>query len=111
MTYPNPATTPTPIPNPHQVKLLTTYLSSDLRISRPVLSLQVRVRVRLASGLALGLGLGIGARARVGVGLGLGLGLGKVGLLDLLTSPRTRELQGAEEDGGLFIYARTRDAI
>ena len=50
MTYPNPAMTPTPIPNPHQVKLLTTYLSSDLRISRPVLSLQVRVRVRLALG-------------------------------------------------------------
>ena len=45
------------------------------------------------------------------MGLGLGLGLGKVGRLDLLTSPRTLELQGAEADGGLFIYARTRDAI
>ena len=32
---------PTPNPNPHQVKYLTTYLSSELRISRPVLSLQV----------------------------------------------------------------------
>jgi hypothetical protein len=40
------------------VKLLTTYLSSELRISRPVLT-----------------------------------------------------LQGAEADGGLFIYARSRDAI
>ena len=48
MTYPNPTHDrnpyPTPTPNPHQVKLLTTYLSSELRISRPVLSLQVRLR-------------------------------------------------------------------
>ena len=91
------------------MKLLTTYLSSELRISRPVLSLQVRVRVRLT--LALGLGLGLRIGIELGLGLGLGLWLGKVGRLDFLTFPRTVELQGAEADGGLFVYARSRDAI
>ena len=51
------------------------------------------------------------ARARVGARARARARESRAPRLTVLTFPRTLDPQGAEEDGGLFIYARTRDAI